>query len=442
MHRWSLTVLLSLAALAAGILAPNSAARKRTTTPPAPLATADGPLEVALAFDTNAVTDSGTSERFLVVTIQAPAAAASSRHPVDLALVMDVSGSMSADGKLDQSRRAAHALVDAMGPEDQLALVTFEDQGRLLLPLGADASRAHALIDTIEPGGGTNISEGLRLGLEAMSDRDAVRKLVLVTDGQANAGITDPGRLAAMAGRDGVTVAALGVGLGYNEVLLSRMADAGGGSYAYVYEGMDLGGLFERELASAATLVARDNHLTLTFGEGATPVDVLAWEGTVSGQTVQLPVGDLAAGQSRRVVVRVSVDGATVDAEHIVSAALTGTAVSDGAGFAEAETLAMNVVADEAATTAWVERDAQKATAQAVAASAAEDAADDYRRGDTHSARSKLSAAFRQVTARQDAYAIPELKNETDQLHSLGYMDAGVASKAASEYSRSSGRGE
>jgi hypothetical protein len=165
------------------------------------------------------------------------------RPDLAVTLVLDVSGSM--DGSaIANARNAAHKLVARLAPNDRFSLVTFSSDAKVLVPVGPVGPRRgfiDATIDKIVADGGTNISEGLRLGYEQTKNSsvpaDAVRCVMLLSDGHANAGVTGSSQLARMAldaFQDGIQTSAFGLGEDFDGPLMSSIAGDGAGGYYYL----------------------------------------------------------------------------------------------------------------------------------------------------------------------------------------------------------------
>ncbi|HRY79931.1 MAG TPA: macro domain-containing protein, partial [Spirochaetia bacterium] len=196
----------------------------------------------------------------------------------------------------------AAAAVGLLGPEDQASLVQFDDRVDLLQPL-TPAGRAGALqaaIAGIEPRGNTDLHGGWAAGADSLGDGEpgrGARRVVLLTDGLANHGVTDPGTIAAKvaeAARRGIATSALGIGEDFNEELLEAVARAGDGSYTFVESPDQLPAFFEAELAGFANLAGREVRLGLAPGPGIQIVSVL--NDLPSSNTGSLVLPNLVAG--------------------------------------------------------------------------------------------------------------------------------------------------
>ena len=176
-----------------------------------------------------------------LLTIEGDPVAPTSVPDLNIALVLDRSGSMSG-AKLEAAKIAATQLVQRMAPEHKASLVVF-DHNVTTLAEGAtadDALLSASIADIIE-GGSTNLSggwlQGRTLASKARDGDRSVNRIILMTDGQANQGITDHSVLSQMcaeAARDGISTSTVGFGEDYDEDLLKGMADAGRGNAWYI----------------------------------------------------------------------------------------------------------------------------------------------------------------------------------------------------------------
>ena len=160
------------------------------------------------------------------------------RPPNTLQVVLDRSGSMAGD-RLEAAKDSLALLVGRLDPRDNFGLVTFDNDVQVPVPAGplTDKSRVVEMIRSIPSGGSTNLSGGLLRGIQEArrikGDRGATQ--LLVSDGHANQGVTDPdalGKVAADARERGVTTSTIGIGLGYDEKLMADVATGGAGRHA------------------------------------------------------------------------------------------------------------------------------------------------------------------------------------------------------------------
>jgi Ca-activated chloride channel family protein len=262
----------------------------------------------------------GRSDVFVTVDLQGVEVPGSTRAPVNLALVIDRSGSMSGF-KLQQAKQAARQLVSQLKDSDRLAIIHYGSDVRSLA--GAFASEANKqrmlrFIDNIWDEGGTNISSGLSTGREqlltAMNDFK-VNRLILISDGQPTEGLREPQAITRLTGSIralGISVSSIGVGTDFNEDLMSGIAEAGAGAYAFLQDASQLSSIFSKDLTQASTQVARNVTLQFELPQGVTFGEVLGYRASVNGSTVSVALPDFAASQLERLVLRVTVDAAGV----------------------------------------------------------------------------------------------------------------------------------
>ena len=264
-----------------------------------------------------ATTQQGFVVRALIrLTGQAPTTPAS-RVPLNIALVLDRSGSMQGE-KLQAAREAAAFLVRRLAAEDRVSVVTY-DHGVETLVAGAEGT-SHAslgrLIEAIESGGSTNLSGGWLRGRELVADgkRDpGMNRVMLLTDGQANAGIVDPQQLTALAGtakRTGVTTTTIGFGEDYDEELLRAMADAGGGNTYYIERPDQAPGVFEEEIEGLLSLSAQ--NVTVEIRPHAAARLTAIWNDYPASDTPlgrRLELGDVYAREPKSLLVEFLVPG-------------------------------------------------------------------------------------------------------------------------------------
>lgn len=252
---------------------------------------------------------------YLQLWVKAQEVARSSRRPVNCAVVIDRSGSMGTEGKIEHARAAVRALIDQLRPDDILSIVIYDDIVEVLRPAARVGDKAilRSLVDEIGPRGWTNLGGGMMEGLrqsESYLGEGYVNRVLLLSDGLANRGITDSEELARIARRyrhRGVSLSTIGVGLEYNENLMVALANGGGGNYYYLEHATSLASIFRREFDLMSTLVAQSASLDLDPGPGVHLRDAIGCETDREGDRIRVGLGDLASGECREVTVELLV---------------------------------------------------------------------------------------------------------------------------------------
>ena len=238
------------------------------------------------------------------------------RRPLNLSLVIDRSGSM-AGRSLQQAVRAADALVERMGADDVLSIVVYDDKvDTLLAPQNVtDRGAIKSLLGRIRAGGTTNLSGGWLAGCEHVQARhtaETISRVLLLTDGQANVGVTDPGvliRTARQKSDAGVVTTTLGFGSHFNEDLLIGMAQAAGGNFYFIQSPDDAADVFRIEVESLASVVGQNLTVTLTPRPGARLGALLSvYRSESRDGALVVSAGDLYENEDKRLAFEVVLD--------------------------------------------------------------------------------------------------------------------------------------
>jgi Ca-activated chloride channel family protein len=364
----------------------------------------------------------GPHEQYLAVTITAPQGAAHTRPPITLAVVIDRSGSMSGE-PIQNAKAAAARLIGQLDPTDAFTVITYSSADQVVMPMAratdANKQRARDAIARISDDGATCISCGLTRGAGelARSPIDGgLRRIVLISDGQANAGVYDRGELIDLAAHTAVmgdSITALGVGLDFDEQTMMKIAEVGRGNYYFVEDTANLMSIFERELGGLTETVASNVRLVLSDGPGVRIEEALGYPMVRSGSSVVIPIADLRAGESRKVVFRVTVAARTTGSFVISQVHLGWRRVTDGLQRGARAVAQVEVVDDERAVASSVDVPATQGVEEALSAKALQDATTVYETQGADAANAVLQQRVQAVRA--NAYAKPETVERIDR---------------------------
>ena len=297
-------------------------------------------MSFAIRTDRSFVRAAARSTRYVLVRLTAPGAPARERRlPVNVALVLDRSGSMEEGRKFKLARAAAERALRLLRPEDRFALAVYDTSIDVLAPstratTGAIQSALRAL-ESVGPRGGTNLGAGWLRGCEQVAEflRDEeIGRCLLLTDGLANEGITDRAALAAHAGQlreRGVATSTFGVGVDFDERLLRDMAHEGGGNFYFIEGAAQIPSMLSGELGEALEVTLRNAALEvlLPAGADAEPLSRFRSRRAHGDNELRIELGDLVSDQEMAVAVKVTLPPGEIGQTLAVRVALA----ADGA---------------------------------------------------------------------------------------------------------------
>lgn len=278
-------------------------------------------MHVSTFLDIDLVAVNQADELSCLVQMTAPVSEVTASRPgQSLVIVLDRSGSMHG-AELEGAKAAIAGLLRRLAPQDAFGLVVFDDQADVVIPVRLmkdhDLPTLETLISRIDSGGSTDLSAGYVLGLREIkrvmrSTGLASGTLLLVSDGHANAGNTDPVQMksvAAKANTAGVVTSTLGLGVGYDEILLDALARGGNGTHAF---SPDIDAAMQEIQQVVTELLDKSVMACLLrikpkFGVvSAVRVlhDLPHW---IDGDALVINVGDLFSGEERKVMFTLSV---------------------------------------------------------------------------------------------------------------------------------------
>ncbi|EAW33385.1 VWA domain-containing protein [Lyngbya sp. PCC 8106] len=264
-----------------------------------PLIATNTPATIDLILNFNAQTQAETSPR----------------RPLNLSLVIDRSGSM-AGQSLRYAIKAAQQLVESLTADDIVSVVIYDDQPETILTPQTVEDKAAICkqIGRIRAGGCTNLSGGWLMGCDCVKSRqtsDRLNRVLLLTDGQANMGITDPKVITKTAqnqAETGIITTTLGFGSYFNEDLLISMADAAGGNFYFIQSPDDVAQVFRIELESLTAVVAQNLTVKLQPETGVKITEVLNnYRSNRQGEELELFLGDVYQVEAKQLALQLSI---------------------------------------------------------------------------------------------------------------------------------------
>jgi Ca-activated chloride channel family protein len=297
------------------------------------------PLDLRIEFD-RPVLPAGEVQRSIVkiglAGCRAPRSA--ERQPVNLVIVLDRSGSMGGD-KIVQAREAAVEALRRLDRRDVFSVVIYDHEvSTLISPQSpTDAAWLERQIRGISARGNTALFAGVSQGaaeLRKNLERSGyVHRVLLLSDGMANVGPSSPddlGRLGTALRREGISVTTVGLGDGFNEDLMTALAQRSDGNHYYAAESGDLPQIFAAELGDVLNVVAQRIEVTIQFSAGVRVIRSIGREAECRGREVTFGLNQLYGGQEKFLLVEVEVPAAK--ANEVSTVATARARFSDATG--------------------------------------------------------------------------------------------------------------
>ncbi|WP_020472895.1 vWA domain-containing protein [Zavarzinella formosa] len=272
------------------------------------------PLRPAVKSDSPTTLD-------VLLAITPPEDTLTQRPPMNIGLVLDRSGSMAEAKKMSFAREAAVFLVQQLKRNDRFSFTVFDEQIETLVPSRPveNTSSLVSLINAVQPRGSTDLFAGWAEGGKQVRENkiaNGTNRVILLSDGQANHGETNPDVMAGAAkalSQAGVSTTTMGVGDSYNEDLLEKIAEHGDGNYYYISSPVQLMDIFQSELKELVGIAGTSVTLRVKLPEAATGLDVLNDFLKNGDGAYQLP--NLIGGATTNVLVRFTVPAQAAESE-------------------------------------------------------------------------------------------------------------------------------
>ena len=353
------------------------------------------------------------------------------RSPLNVALVLDRSGSMSGE-RLQSAKAGARAALDRLGPDDIVSLVDYNHDVHVLVPaarLGTSRDKLERAIDKLEASGTTALYAGVKEGGEqvkrSLSDMQ-VNRVILLSDGLANVGPSAPGELAELgrqlAGR-GITVSTIGLGLEYNEDLMQRLAQASDGNHVFVERPSDLAEIFDRELGDALSIAAQDLTITIECKAGFKPTRVLGRDAEISGNRVTLKLNQLQAENERYVIVELDVPKGPENELSVAAVELEYLNLERGARERKSADVQVRVSSDAKVAEESLDKVVMTQVTEQIATENTEKAVELRDRGDVSAAKKALEENAAYLRGQRDALGSGIAAASAPALSALGKLE-------------------
>ena len=270
----------------------------------------------------------GTPEtNYLKVSLSGQNIDSKKRVPINLAIVIDKSGSMSGQ-RIEKAREAAILAVNMLNENDTLSIVAYDSEARVIVPATKvdNKLRIIGLInENIYAGGGTALFAGLSKGIKQVENqltKDKVNRIILLSDGQANIGpssVDELSQLAIIAAKKNIAITTLGIGSDYNELLMSSIASYSDGNHVFVNNSADLENVFVHEFTDLMSAIAQDVVITIQLKNGVKPVRLLGRDGVIKGNEITVKMNQLFSNQEKYVLLEVIPDKGKVGQEKTLA---------------------------------------------------------------------------------------------------------------------------
>jgi len=291
---------------------------------PAAAAAADKPVALEAKLAQPVMKAGETQKNYLRVALNGCEPKRSTeRTPVNVAFVIDRSGSMSG-ARIAQAREAAVMAVNRLDQNDIASVVIFDDKVDVLIPAQPVNDRGKFIngIRRIGERGGTAIHAGVTEGareVRKFKDPKRLNRIVLLSDGEANVGPSRPADFAQLGSAllgEGISVSTIGLGLGYNEDLMLQLARASDGNHAFANAADDLMQIFNREFDDVLAACAQTVAIDVEAGPGVKLTRALSREGNLQNDRASFKMNHVYAATEHYVLMEIVVEGTPTADEH------------------------------------------------------------------------------------------------------------------------------
>jgi Ca-activated chloride channel family protein len=291
-------------------------------------------LKIQLNSDKALILKESDTQRILEIRLQALMSANENNRPkINLGIVLDRSGSMTGEN-LEYVKEAARHVLDQLQKQDQVALVVYDDTVKVLSHsinvTNGNRFELKQIISGIEAGNSTNLCDGWLSGckeIAAAAQDGTINRTLLLTDGLANVGVTDPEILAQHAFelyKDDVSTSAFGVGYGFNEHLLEAMANKGGGNFYFIERPEAIPKIFLKEFDELVGITARKVEIKLELPPSIEWQVLGGWSTDYKKGSLKIYVGDMLTDKTLDIYLKLQIPASIKSNQLVISAKVLG----------------------------------------------------------------------------------------------------------------------
>lgn len=233
----------------------------------------------------------------------------------NVALVLDRSGSMAGE-KLARAKEAVIGVLERLAPDDIVSLIAYDNVVTVLCPAtkAGDRRTLAATVAGLTPGNATALYDGVQAGaaeIRKFKDGTRVNRIILLSDGLANVGPQTPddlGALGAALRQEDISVTTIGLGLDFNEDLMTKLAAKSDGNHLFAETATDVLKAFTDEFQDVLSVVAKNVGITVALDPRIRPLRAMGREATISGQAVYAGLVQMYSGQTKYLLLEVELD--------------------------------------------------------------------------------------------------------------------------------------
>lgn len=260
------------------------------------------------------------------------------RPPVNLILVIDKSGSMNERGKMIYAKKAAKIMINNLNSYDRVGIIAYSDYARVISPLQKlnNKARLRRKIDQIYPANATNLSAGLIEAIRELKyedDHRRINKVILLSDGLANRGVTDLYSLSNIASRassEGIYITTMGLGLHFDEDLMATVAEYGAGNYYFIESPNQIAYIFDKEFRKMSSTIARDAVLEIDLEDDVELEELYGYTYDRKDDKILIKLGNYYSGQERNIKMSLRVPTNKKGKNDLFTSSLRYTDIENG----------------------------------------------------------------------------------------------------------------